>query len=200
MKRYDFKDYRRAYHPWSFGIEIEVSHLNVEGKQDSLCGFHIKSDGSLRGYNPAELVSNPLTFGKLHHQVGKLYKTGLIHGVNDSCGIHIHVGKTLFPDIKGVSFAEMFLANKEFSERVAGRKTNSYWFSNDLFYRYGPVNMMNKYTNEVRIFSSSLREEWVHRCIDVVGAMVAYKGVPQPELFEIFFLKKFGYSIDEVKP
>jgi len=206
MLSYDFKKYANPYHPFTFGIEIEVSNLaSLVRSLTFFKGFYIKEDVSIRGGSTAELVSNPLTAEKLKRNVRALYKSGAIREVNDSCGIHIHVSKKLLTTEKALKI-EKFInrdAHSMHIHPIAGRPRNAYWGGVEEYTRYRSVNTRPAYTNEVRIFASSTKSEWVERCIDVVSTMISYSNLDDSvplEKFSQFFFKKFGYRHEDVKP
>lgn len=195
----------------SFGLEVEgifdESEVDpeyvTEGLQDKIT---LKYDGSIDSYGEfdnsfcAEIVTRPMQYATMVDTVKKLFtKLDDNFVENDTCGIHIHVGKNSFKDLihqqKFVSFFSN-TGNYGFIEEVSGRGECDYnRFNEDSFAicdrslrSFNSVNKVNDYhrasaattskgTIEVRTFGHYKDLETTLGHIDFVNSLVEFTKV-----------------------
>lgn len=203
----DFKAYpKNRKGQYLFGVEIETSDSNVPSERFKFVKgteFICKSDISIHGNNPIEFVSLPLPEYRLKIKVKKLYQL-VAPIVNDSCGLHVHISKSICTNqtvIANLRLAFRYMRDSDYFA-IAGRGQNTYCSAYDHT-RYQPVNTENSATYELRIFAASDTYQWVNRCIDVTRAIFQYRQ-PQDKSwflgFKDYFEKRFKYNFVDVRP
>lgn len=208
MYNYAFKPYdTRRKGKYLVGIEIEANVRNcytfevpnkIKGTQ-----FITKEDGSISGI---EFVSQPLPEKVLKEKIARLFREYDLYG-DSSCGIHVHVSRTINPDLEWVFNRYLTLHRSTIYTLIAGRRMNDYtdalieFTPYDLqHYHYSCINFQHKDTYEVRIFASGNNLRWATSTIDRAIALLQFKETHSfNEEFPKYFEHRFGYSLDSVK-
>ncbi len=194
----------KVYRPVPYmGIELEVERAPdcaediTLGVIDSLGRDYVTlvRDGSLRGYNPFEIVTAPATLA--YHKTRLLpflnntsLKANLQSYVSGSCGMHVHISRDSFTGLHLAKFMRFInsRANLRFISAIAQRESNQYSrlfdvplqeCANNLqtsgtSAKYSAVNCRNSATIEVRIFRGNLSKVGVLKNLEFVHALWQY--------------------------
>jgi|TARA_R110002167_G_scaffold175184_1_gene374404 hypothetical protein len=176
------------------GIEIEYQVENRQAGRfyvgNKMLGHALmKDDGSIS--NGFEIVSRPA----MYHQHMKVYESFLddlpdyIHP-HKSCGMHVHISRKAFTSMGAGKLTEFINRqdNKNFMTLVAGRGSTNYQKPDSHYNitkphhvdkggyanRYNFVNLNNKATIELRIFSSPKNTKEFRIKMQFVNAMISY--------------------------
>ena len=184
IHNYEYKPEPNFYGdgPLFFGIELEVE--NTENREynedvaDCLPGFlYAKADGSLD--DGFEIVSHPLSWNWLRENSEKwqyvfsLKEKGFRSYNTTTCGIHVHLTKSVFSGLHLYKFLKLFYENPGFIGVISRRRIEKLkeWASlesdTSIIYkartknngnseRHVAVNLENYHTVEVRIFRGTL--------------------------------------------
>lgn len=141
-----------------------------------------KSDSSIRG-NGFEMVSHPYTLRALKEEnISALFKEVKAH---ESCGMHVHIDRRcLESDIHLYKIISFIHENEKFADVIAGRSYCTYSrkledkaskvVKDGNRERYQRVNLQNKATIEIRMFSSADREYKLMMRMEFCHALVSY--------------------------
>jgi hypothetical protein len=153
--------------------------------------LYLKRDGSL--LNGFEMVSHPATLTR--HVDGLpwqkllpfLKQNGVESNDTDSCGLHIHAGKSFFPKEEDqIKLAYFIASHKTKCEALARRKNCNYakfkrvdevpWDSLHRNYddRYEALNWGNKHTVEFRMFRGTLHIEELLAALEFVQGSIEF--------------------------
>ena len=195
------------------GFELEVEcrrndrYDQAEAVQKVLgARAYMKDDGSLN--NGFEVVTHPHSLEEYNSPdfnwgfLETLKRGGVTSWNTSTCGLHIHVSRTAFNNVRlpyntsamvlarqahELRFMKLIYDNQRQVERIAGRANNHYSSFADkgklvgkVKYgrqendRYSAINTENSATLEVRVFRGSLRPERVRSAIEFVHAAVEY--------------------------
>lgn len=192
--------------PW-LGIELEVERRSSDDNRSTSCPENItklvydalgrdfvmfKSDGSLRGHHPWEIVTTPATLA--YHKTrwqrfmdDKALKSNLQSFASGNCGMHVHISRDSFNGLHLAKFMRFFNAdaNRKFITTIAQRKENNYTkyqdfttitdASRQLFGgERGAINRRNEHTIEVRIFRGNLSKHAFFKNLEFVHAAWQY--------------------------
>lgn len=189
---------RKPVHSKCFGIEIECLIPTAESDpRGKYYGFFFAGhDGSIRAswrnnHIGVEFVSQPLPYNMLQKELVRLGKRFPTWSVNESCGIHVHVSRSMVSTSKLRKFAVELsrLSNSEL-EILFGREPNEYCSrireEEGVPHRYQMINFTKKATIEFRMFNSG-DLKWAQECVRRTKLMCEFKGNPTFEnLLELF--------------
>lgn len=184
------------------GFELEVDKGNdcdetAESIENEFCYF--KEDGSLNeGF---EIVSHPCSFEYLKNQkdvfksmFATLRENSFLSYDTDTCGMHVHISKSVFTTWHLYRFLKFFKENRRFITRISQRKIENLnrWaniddesFSESEIYnkakekntncsRYQAINLNNSKTVEIRIFRGTLNIDSFYKNLEFVQALFEY--------------------------
>lgn len=182
------------------GVEVEccskpgVLNSNYHTKiGEAIRGVAImKSDSSIRGQNPVEIVTLPATLA--YHRkwfLGENWaRVQTIAGAwnNDSCGLHVHIGRKRLTNahFDRILWFVHSLENYSFMIHMAGRAYNHYWFLGPDraavsphvyergFGRYVAVNFAKNETIEFRLFRGNTSGRGILKNVEFVHALAEY--------------------------
>jgi hypothetical protein len=180
-----------------FGIENEVTMESYTKKNNALKSIyknfdpslvHCKYDASIHG-SGFEIVTQPMTldfFQKL--DISKLFRRS--YRVDNSCGMHIHVGRNGFSgDLHMYKVINFIHSNTDFINQVAGRDYNEYnqqlldkvssTIKEAKFNRRGTsrrlrVNLSNKQTVEFRMFAGCTNQREMKSRVEFIHALIIW--------------------------
>jgi hypothetical protein len=182
----------------TFGFELEVESEGAKFSdglkiiKDCLGDFvYMKGDGSLN--NGYEIVTYPFSFNYYQEAIdfsflNKLQELGYRSWTPETCGFHIHIGRTGFESAGHIwKFANLILQNPKAWQKLAGR-SGERWATFSMAHnqvmkvlkgelspeRYVAVNMTNADTIEVRFFRGSLNETRLRSAIESIYLAIEY--------------------------
>lgn len=177
---------RKPPHPRTMGIELECilssdQRINAAVGYDMFWQFwYMSSDGSIDADWPAqgyEFISQPLPMEALIKQIKRLHRKLGDWKYNTSCGIHVHVSRSLLQiNRKHALLGALKLLTAEQEVQLFGRARNPYadptvWPAN----KYCSINTNHSSTYEFRMFSSG-DADWACECVRRTYLLVTYKG------------------------
>lgn len=176
-------------------IESENDFARYFSKRDPHKILYYKSDGSIypqsgRGMG-IECVSHPTGMRWMKDNPDwikpfeEMWKAGVLGYTGSNCGMHIHVHKKCISNLSLLKIATFFSKNKRFILKYTDRAANALdsWarteaprsgfvriIRNGSDNRYSAINV-GEYTNEFRIFRSTLNPSGIMKNIEFVKAL-----------------------------
>jgi hypothetical protein len=150
--------------------------------------FYLKHDGSLA--NGIELVTHPATL-EAHRtifpwqQIEEFYhKNNITADDTDSCGLHIHMNKSLLEEGHRIRLGYFFNSQREYMQILARRNSNEYArFKPDNTAienmamsggKYEALNWTPKHTVEFRLFKGTVKHDVVLASIELVNSATQF--------------------------
>lgn len=192
---YNYKPHLVYYGKSKFylGIELECDNGNdfdIVEKLSENKELYFKEDGSLQcGF---EMVSMPMTL-KCHqdYKWSNILKNIRLSGFTSfdagTCGLHIHVPKSLLTQSQQIKLAMLVYTNPEYFQKLAQRSKTIYAkykklnsmketikstaYNND---RFEAINFQNSETIEFRMFKGTLKHTSFLACIELVHALISF--------------------------
>lgn len=177
-------DVRKPPHPRTMGIELECiindDAWNVRKSGNFWQFWYFTTDGSIdvpwgEKLYGTELISQPLPYEALIKQIKRLHKKIGDWQHNESCGIHVHVSRKMWPELRLIELKHnLCLMTDAELTRLFGRGRNSY-NAPENYGKYASINMEHSATWEFRVFSSG-NAAWACECVRRTYLLVTYKG------------------------